>query len=72
MGVGPTARSSQKIPGGLRIYIKGVDHKKGGGSARKGGCEMVPSYDRTIKATGHVHKYEHTFWLFCDIGTDII
>ena len=32
-----------KISGGSRKYRKGVDHRKGG-SARKGGCKVVPSY----------------------------
>ena len=31
---------------GLGKYRKGVDHRKGGGSARRGGgCKVVPSYD---------------------------
>ena len=39
MGVGPTARSAKKISGGSRKYRKGVDHRKGRGSARKGGLQ---------------------------------
>ena len=39
MGVSPTARSAFKISGGSRKYRKGVDHREGGGSARKGGWQ---------------------------------
>ena len=44
MGVGQTVHSAQKISGGSRKYRKGVDHRRGG-SARKGGCKVVLSYD---------------------------
>ena len=41
MGVGQTVHSAQKISGGSRKYRKGVDHRKGGGSPRKGGLQSV-------------------------------
>ena len=48
MGVGPRAPPRRKISGGLQKYRKGVDHRKGGGSARKGGLQSGAELKRDV------------------------